>query len=116
MNDALRVTVGHTLQDLLQVALDKVLWQSVAVTETVQVLCQVSVAVLLNEVDIIVAHHRVLQGYDIGVFELHQDCDFSDRRRRDPIVAIVDMRPLYCILFLGLTVDASVNRAISALA
>ena len=76
----------------------------------------VGIAVLLDEIDIIVSHDCVLQCDNVWVFQLHQDCNFSYRRGWNTVIAIVYVCPLYRVLLLCLTMHASVDGTVGALA
>ena len=109
------MAISHTEQDLLQVVLYQGLRQFTSIANGVQKLSHVCIAVLLYEIDVVVSHDSVLQRHYVWMLKLHQDRDFSDSRGRYSIVAIVNMSPLDCILFLCLTVHASIDCAIGSL-
>ena len=108
------MAVGDTLKYLLQEVLYQTWGQTLVVIELPKELGQVCIAVLLDEVDVIVEHDSVFHVHDVLMFELHQDSNLSDRGRRDPIIAIVDMSLLDGILFARLAMATSVDAAVGA--
>ena len=110
------MAVSNTLKYLLQEVLYQTWWETLIVIELPKELGQVCIAVLLDEVDVIVKHDSVFHMHDVLVFEFHQDSNLSDRGRGDPIVAIVDVSLLDGILFASLAMATSVDAAVGATA
>ena len=54
------MAVCHTLQDLFKIALNQWLGQALLIAQRVQEFGQICIAVLLDEVDIVILHHSVL--------------------------------------------------------
>ena len=60
MHDPLRMAVSHALQDLFKIALNQWLGQPLIIAQRMQEFGQICIAVLLDEVDVVILHHSVL--------------------------------------------------------
>ena len=78
----------------------------------VKELGHISIAVLLDEKDVVFKHDMVVECHDVRMLQLHQYGDLSDGCGRNAIIFVVDMRLLDGVLFSSLHMDAFVNAAI----
>ena len=111
MYDSLRVAVGDTFKDLSDVVLNALLRQALF-TDQVQVLCHISVAILLDEIDVIVEHNRVFESHNIVMFKLHKDSNLANRSRWNAIILVVNVSLLDGVSLSSLAVNAFVDAAI----
>lgn len=82
-----RVAVVDALHELHHELLHHVLAHALALWNRLHVLLEVHVEKLKHQVDLVrVRVHNVVERNDVVVSELLQQRDFSDRRRRDPLV------------------------------
>ena len=113
MNDSLRVAVSDTFKDLSDVVLDALLGQTLF-TNQVQVLCHISVAILLDEIDVIVEHNCVFKSHNIVMYELPKYGNLANSGRWNAIILVVNVCLLDGVSLSSLAVNAFVDAAIGA--
>ena len=78
----------------------------------VKELGHISIAVLLDEEDIVFKHHMVVECHNVGMLQFHQNGDLTDSCGWNAIIFVVDMCLLDGVFFSGLHMDAFVDAAI----
>ena len=78
----------------------------------VKELGHISIAVLLDEKDVVFKHDMVVECHDVRMLQLHQYGDLSDSGSWNAVILVVDMRLLYRVFFSCRHVDAFIYAAI----
>lgn len=113
MYDSLRVAIGDTFKDLSDVVLNALLGQALF-TDQVQVLRHIGVAILLDEIDVVVEHNCVFKSNNIVMFQLHKDGNLANGGGWNAIIFVVNVCLLDGVSLSSLPVNAFVDAAIGA--